>query len=442
VSDLLQRAHDWALTWQRSRRVPGMALVVTDRTDTLLVAVTGLADRAGMRPVSPDQRWQIGSISKAFTSIAVLQLEAEGRLSVDDRVTDHLGWLSPHLHPEITLHHLMSHTAGLPGGSEWSSDSLLESAVQGTVGRPQSPGGRYHYSNPGYELLGDVVEHVTGELLEHRLEQRVLRPMGMTGSVASVTPDDRDRDVRGHRPPRDDEVWHGQSEQVPDVFFPTCTADGAIAATPDDLARYLRFLLNQGADGVLGTGDFVRLAGRHVDTGDGWYGYGLHTREAAGRTTLGHSGGMVGMFADVRVDQAAGLGVGMMINGMGDVSGATTYLLDTVCEVAAAEPSWPWTDPRGDAADTGTGPELAAFTGLYRSYNPWVPTVRVIALGGVLHLVDPVEGVTSSLHAEADRIFRVEHPDSPDVAEFDVMVDQEYQRLELSGCVYARTRRC
>ena len=112
---------------------------------------SGLADRAGMRALDAGQRWQIGSISKAFSSIAVLQLVREGRLSVDDRIVDLLPW-AEHLDPGITLHHLMSHTAGLPGGSEWTPDSLLESARQGTVGAPQPPGSPYWYSNPGYEL--------------------------------------------------------------------------------------------------------------------------------------------------------------------------------------------------------------------------------------------------------------------------------------------------
>ena len=72
----------------------------------------------------------------------------------------------------------MSHTAGLPGGSEWTPDSLLESASQGAVGAPQPPGSPYWYSNPGYELIGDVIESVTGQPLESVLQQRVLAPLG------------------------------------------------------------------------------------------------------------------------------------------------------------------------------------------------------------------------------------------------------------------------
>jgi CubicO group peptidase (beta-lactamase class C family) len=436
LSSRIQQARDWVLSWQQSRRIPGVALVVSDRNQTLLIELSGLADRAGPRPVAPEQRWQIGSISKAFTAITVLQLQAEGRLTVHDRVTEHLTWVSPHLHPEITLHHLMCHTSGLTLGSEWTPDSLLESAVQGTVGRPQPPGGQFHYSNPGYELLGDVVEAVSGQLLEDRLEAAVLRPMGMHDSRASVTGADHDRDVRGHRPPRDDVLWTGQSEQAPAAFFPTCTADGAIAATPSDLATYLRFLLNEGADGVLSRDDFAQLAQRRVEDGEDWYGYGLRITADDGRTTIGHSGGMVGMFADVRVDPAAGLGAGLMINGFGDVTDANAHVLDLVCGLPSEPPASPRRPPTSIDAAPGD-----PFVGLYRSYNPWGPAFRVVASDQGLLLVDPVVGTTTVLHPDGDATFRPARPDSPEVAEFGVLAAGRYQRLELSGCGYGRARR-
>ena len=118
----------------------------------------------------------------------------------------------------------------------------------GNGGHAHSPlAHRYHYSNPGYELLGDVVETVTGQPLEHVPRADGAAPAGHERVVrARSAATDRDRDVRGHRPPRDDVLWRGESDQMPDAFFPTCTADGAIAATPEDMAVYLRFLLDGG----------------------------------------------------------------------------------------------------------------------------------------------------------------------------------------------------
>lgn len=434
--DRIDEATRWALRWQSSRRAPGLALVITDRNQTRHVELSGLADRDGMRPVDAAQRWQIGSISKAFSSIAVLQLQSQGKLSVDDRVTDHLP-LATHLDPAITLHHLMTHTAGLPGGSEWTPDSLLESAMQGAVGAPQPPGSPFWYSNPGYELLGDVIESVAGRPLETHLEERVLRPLGMTHSAASVVSADHGVDVRGHRPPQDDALWRGEIEQTPDVLFPTCTADGAITATPEDMGHYLRFLLNGGAKGVLGPDDFARLSDRHVPVDDGWYGYGLDTDEPEGQVTLGHSGGMVGMFADVRVDADRGVGTCMLVNGYADVSEANKHVLRLLCHLPSDEPRWPRPEPLEDSADH---PHRAA-AGLYRSYNPWQPTLRVALIDGELRLVNPVTGSFDVLYPESESRFRVGRADSPDVVDVSVKVGGRFKRLDLSGCVYGRARR-
>jgi hypothetical protein len=79
--------------------------------------------------------------------------------------------------------------------------------------------------------------------------------------------------------------------------------------------------------------------------------------------------------------------------------------------------------------------------GLYRSYNPWMPTVRVISSSEGLRLVDPVTGEVTELHPVSGTRYHVHHPDSPDVVDFAVDVDGRYQRLELSGCVYGRVRR-
>jgi CubicO group peptidase (beta-lactamase class C family) len=426
----------WLHDWQRSRGVPGLAWVVSTPTETVHVELSGLADRDGMRPVATDQRWQIGSISKAFTSIAVLQLQRRGLLTVDDPVIAHLPWVT-HLDPGVTLHHLMTHTAGLPNGSEWTPDSLLESARQGVVGSPQPPGSPFWYSNPGYELLGDVVEAVTGQLLEAYLEAQVLRPLGMLDSSAAVVTADVGVDVRGHRPPQDDVLWRGQAEQTPDTPFPTCTADGAIAATPSDMGHYLRLLLTGGAEGVLPADDFALLAGRHVRDGDGWYGYGLRTAEHEGQVTLGHGGGMVGMFADVLVDRECSLGSCLLVNGYCDVDEANAVLMRRLCDLPWDEPAWPRPEPVTDD-DTDLH---AAFVGLYRSYNPWAPTFRVVRSAGELRLASPVTGSYEVLHPESPNRFRVGRADSPDVATFGVEVAGRCQLLELSGSLYGRARR-
>jgi len=432
----IDEAIQWALRWQAEQRVPGFALVVSDGTQTLHVELSGLADRAGERSVQGTQRWQIGSISKAFSSIAVLQLQLEGALSIDDPVVHHLPWAT-RLNPGVTLHHLMTHTAGLPGGSEWTPDSLLESAMQGAVGKPQPPGSPFWYSNPGYELLGDVIEAIEGRPLESVLEGRVLRPLGMHDSAASVSSRDHGVDVRGHRPPQDDALWRRETDQTPDALFPTCTADGAITATPADMGHYLRFLLNGGAEGVLNADDFTLLSGRHVRADDGWYGYGLDTDEVDSQVTVGHSGGMVGMFADVRVDRDRGIGTCLLVNGYANTSEANRHILRLLCGLPPQETKQPSPEPVDDGLEHPHRPAV----GLYRSYNPWGSTLRILRSDGELRLADPVTGGHEVLYPESLTEFRVGRADSPDAVTVSVEVGGRFQQLDLSGCVYGRARR-
>ncbi|HTG48306.1 MAG TPA: serine hydrolase domain-containing protein, partial [Actinomycetota bacterium] len=128
----------------------GLALAITDVDDTLGAVVRGFADVASGRPVLPDTRFQIGSIGKSFASLLVLQEEAKGTLALDFSVNELLPWLElPEPFGPITLHHLMTHTAGLIGGtlaSPWGrADALHVHRTPPLI----PPGVRYRYSNLG-----------------------------------------------------------------------------------------------------------------------------------------------------------------------------------------------------------------------------------------------------------------------------------------------------
>ena len=348
-----------------------------------------------------------------------------------------------HLSSDITLHHLLSHTAGLPSGSEWAPDSLLESVSQGAIGDPQPPGHRYYYSNPGYELLGDVVEAVSGQPLERYLEDQVLAPLGMTGASASVVAEDRNVDVRGHLPPFDDRPFTGDEEQVPEPWYPLCTADGAIVATPADLGHYLRFLLRGQAPGIAEPDDFAVMAARAIATDDdGWYGYGLRTAEVNGRTLLGHSGEMIAFFADVVVDRDAGLGCAVVANGWAPVWEANAAILARLtpdftpfARSRRARPA-----PPGRRRHCGAG-WARPMVGLVPGLQPVAAAIRVVRRDGALAMVEPVGAEVTPLVAASDTSFWVEHHASPDLIDFDTLVGETYLELRLSGCRYARVRR-
>lgn len=433
----------WLEQWRKQQRIPGLAFVVTDSDRTLTVITSGIADAVTQRPVTDELRWQIGSISKAFTAIALLQLERTGHLTLADPVVRHLPF-ARHLRSDVTLHHLLTHTAGLPGGSEWCPDSLAETALLGSLGNPQPPGSAYHYSNCGYEAAGDVVEAVTGRPLEHHLEQAVLGPLGMTRARGAIRSADRPHEVLGHRPPDVDRPWHRDVDQIPDLWFPSCTADGAVTATPEDLAVYARFLLHGNGE-VLHPLDHERLGQPYVQApGEGHYGYGLRiTTEESGRS-IGHSGGMVGSYADVRVDPELGLGCALFINGLGDASETNRYLLERL-RAATRGQSMPPAPAVPDAIEQPdealSAAELAPYVGLYRAHNPWQPVIRVIRRDGRLATVEPTTGQLDALLPRLEGGFHPGAATSPELVTFDLMVDGRYLVLDASGCRYYRARR-
>jgi hypothetical protein len=146
---------------------------------------------------------------------------------------------------------------------------------------------------------------------------------------------------------------------------------------------------------------------------------------------------MVGMFADVKVDVDRGIGTCLLVNGYADDSAANGHVLRLLCDLPSDEPRWSPQEPLDDGSDH----PYRSAVGLYRSYNPWGSTLRIVHTDGELRLVDPVWGSYEVLHPESPHRFRIGRVNSPDVVVLSVEVDGHFQRLELSGCTYGRARR-
>jgi CubicO group peptidase (beta-lactamase class C family) len=155
--------------------------------EVLLHRGYGMADAEAGVPNGPETVYDIGSITKPVTALAILALEEEGRLRTTDPITRFFPEV-PEDKRGITLHHLLTHSAGLIGdlGGDYEAmprDTLVRRAL--ASGLRWAPGTRYAYSNLGYSLLGAVVEIASGEPYEQYLRDRILLPAGMerTGYV-------------------------------------------------------------------------------------------------------------------------------------------------------------------------------------------------------------------------------------------------------------------
>jgi len=320
---------------------PGIALALTDRDRLLAVRTYGFANAAAQVPVTPETLFEIGSIGKAFTAVALLRLREAGRVDLQAPVTEYLPWFEVGgTRAPITLHHLLTHTAGIVSGMDGTPAAASEVwALRRTqVGGP--PGERFHYSNVGYKTLGLVIESVTGAAYGETVRE-LLALVGMDESEPTITHDTRHRLAVGYVPWYDDRPSLRRHPLAPATWLETDTADGSIAATAGDLAAFLRMLLNRG-DGPRGrvlSGESFALMTRAVPAWGGGYGYGLSVWEDGGTTEIGHPGGMVGYVASMRGGLDAGLGVVVLCNGPGspdDLGRAALALLRAADGRAAA----------------------------------------------------------------------------------------------------------
>ena len=332
----------------------GAALAITDREEILGVAVRGMADVASRTPVRPETRFQIGSISKSFAAIVAMQEVDAGRLDLRVSVNELLPWLGlPEPFGPITMHHLLTHTAGLHIGTE---DALgFPGALQLMRANPATrpPGERFHYSNDGYKIVGAVLESITGLPIHELLTERLLGPLGMTASVAAITDEVFTDHATGYEPMLTDRPAQLRHPLAPATRTVSNTADGSIVSTVVDMCAYARLLLAEGdrPDGrggrILSEAGFDRIMADAVDDTDhGRYGYGLWTELVDGATWLGHSGGMVGFTARLVAIPHEGLACVLLQNGGGDKRGVLRSSFATLRAGLDGSPlPGPWSPP-------------------------------------------------------------------------------------------------
>jgi D-alanyl-D-alanine carboxypeptidase len=330
----LQDVSAWVSRRIEADGTPGLSLAITDRDGLLHAAAFGFADLAAKTPTSTDHLFETGSIGKSFTAIALLQLAAAGKLDLHAPVNRYLPWFEVRSSfPPFTLHHLLSHTAGITSGIDFAPDAAIQVWALRESETAAEPGTFFHYSNLGYKVLGLVLEKVGGELYGPAIRRRILDPLELRDSVPVITNAIRPRLAIGYSPAYDDRPWWPGCPLAPATWFETDTADGCLAMTAADLAGYLRMLLNQGK-GVLDDASFALLTQCAIQTADepepAWYGYGLWTRLVGGHTYVGHGGGMVGYYAGMLGDLDRGIGVTALVNGPGAPTRIARTVLDFV----------------------------------------------------------------------------------------------------------------
>ena len=392
--------------------MPGMALAVTDRENLLRVASFGYADLAAGKPIQPGTMFEIGSIGKSFTNIALMQLCDEGRLDLQAPVSRYLPWFEAQSDYEpITTHHLMTHTAGLVSGTDIAPHGLYESWALRDSRTGAPPGEYFRYSNVGYKTLGFLLEEVDGRPYQDAIQSRVLDPLGMRDSHPVIGYETRKRAAVGYRRFYDDRPEHSDHGLVPALWTEYGVGDGCQASTAEDMCIYLRMLMNGGsgpAGRVMSEESFGLMSQRAIPTqqwGGAWYGYGLTSADVEGHAYLGHGGSTTGFVAAMIADLDDSIGVVVLINGIAESYGAVGIAMHLLALLRAGlrQEQMP---PLPPAAEPSSVNNAADYAG---SYGSGEDRMVITATGDRLTL--RWRGQDAVLESRGEDSFYVSHPD-------------------------------
>ncbi len=279
---------------------PGLAVLVAQGGKILFEKGYGLADRDHDVPVTPQTTFRIGSITKQFTAAAILKLQEEGKLSVDDKLSKYIPDFPRG--DEVTLRQLLTHTSGIHDcreGPDFLSRVTKPTTTEATIEELKiqkhpydfDPGTKWYYDNAGYLLLGYIVEKVSGQSYEDFLRENFFQPLGMTNTGV----------YHAHPAPPHEALGYSLGTngfgRAVNWDMSWAFGSGALYSTVEDLYRWNEGIFN---GRVLDTAS-LRAAFTPVTTKENWddtrdtgYGFGWSVNRNRGLLEISHQGGLNG----------------------------------------------------------------------------------------------------------------------------------------------------
>ncbi|MGC4044945.1 MAG: serine hydrolase domain-containing protein [Armatimonas sp.] len=285
---------------QERDHVPGIAVAIVKDGKVVRKKGYGYADLEHKARVTTDTPYQLASVTKQFTATAIMMLVEEGKLKLEDRVSQHLTDL-PAAWSEVTIRQLLNHTSGIksytsvPDFGKMMRTDFSHQEILGLVAKEPlefASGSAWNYNNTGYFLLGMLLEKVSGKLYGDFLTERIFKPLGMSrtrvNNLQIVIPGR----ARGY-------TWDGSTVRNGEYVSPTQPyAAGALISTIDDMIKWAdalesRRLLTQASWDQIWTA--TRLTTGKTEN----YGFGWSVNELNGHRMVEHSGGIPGFATDI-----------------------------------------------------------------------------------------------------------------------------------------------
>jgi CubicO group peptidase (beta-lactamase class C family) len=449
--DVTRRIERFVRDWLADEKLPGASLAIARGDEVIYANGFGSRDLAENRPATGDTLYGIGSITKSFAALAVLQLQEAGELDVNDSATD---YLEIDLPEEIEIHHLLTHSSGLP--SLGVSEALIvrqagiaelglplgdredfHAHVEGGLGEiAADPGERFMYCNTGYTLLGEAIEGITGQSFGEYVEAEILAPLGMERSTFdgeayaadddSATPywmDSEGEEGTGSDGFGDGNGGNAAPEPTELPVRDLSKAPGGLKSSVRELARYLACQRNGGElddTRLASPAAFEQMHAGHVETDSGPYGYGWRRHEVADETVVGHGGSIGVSTAFAGFTPGDEWSVVVLCNGAAD-PGPKSVALGVFAALLGGEPA--------DAPTFARQERIDDLTGTYESFHS-IRTAEVSENGGTLEFgfTDPFGEVASPLipvddSLEDPEFYQLSSSGERQTVEFDVSDD-------------------
>ncbi len=300
----------------RARRIAGLSVAVAHEDRLLLARGYGYADLERQIRAAADTVYGIGSMTKQFTAVAVMQLVEQGVLGLDDKLGKYLPG-GGSLRPPVTIRHLLNHTAGIRGEADLgmlmqgesetvpSTTSILDSLKEELFDSP--PGRVWRYSNFGYCVLGILIERVTGDTYANHIRKSVLNRAGLSATWCGASEVPSERLAKGYT----DRAGCFATVQMP--AMEQTFSSGALYSTVEDLVRWQSALI----DGrVIDPEAYQRMTTRGVlETGeDLGYGYGFFLGSCGSHREISHDGTTGGYSSQLAYYPTARLTVAVLTN--------------------------------------------------------------------------------------------------------------------------------
>jgi CubicO group peptidase (beta-lactamase class C family) len=345
---------------RQAERLPSIAAGVVRDGDTVWSGAVGLADLEANVEATPETQYRVGSITKTFTAVAVMQLRDAGKLDLDDRVEQHIPGIA---HGSPTLRRMLAHLSGLQReagemfvtGEAPAIDEILEAMAGYELVLPAARA--HHYSNLAYALLGEVVARQSGCAYTDYVDERILAPL----ELVRTTWQEQEPRAVGYLV----DEYTGTAGREAHIETGGVAAMGQIWSTVGDLCLWGAFLVG-GREGVLAPDTVEEMWAPQVMLNpDEWtvgWGLGLQLVSHEGRIFGGHGGAMPGFLAGLLVNRETKTGAAVLTN-----SGTRAPTSEIAIELAAATIElWP-PDVEPWRPESPPPPEVAAILGQWWS---------------------------------------------------------------------------